>query len=159
MNKIEIVEVGEKSYPTNCYIIYDENKNAAIVDPGFEPDKIIERIKVLDLKVQKIIFTHCHADHICAVDKVKAFTKAEVYIHQDDLDGIDDTHKACFFHFPNETKPKLSSKDVSTLKDGDVINIRRYFLKGNTYSRPYKWMYMSIRRKYENNVYRGYTIS
>lgn len=129
MNKIEIIHVGEPSYPTNCYLIYDEMKKGIIIDPGFEASKIISKIKEKNVTVEKIIFTHCHADHICAVDDVKAYTGAKVYIHEEDLDGIDDTNKACFFHFPNENKPILSSKDVNVLKDNDVITVGDINLK------------------------------
>ncbi|MBR1884505.1 MAG: MBL fold metallo-hydrolase [Clostridia bacterium] len=126
MNKIEVIYVGDESYPTNCYIIYDEDKNGVLIDPGFEGEKIIEKIKELSVDVKKIVLTHCHIDHFSVVDMVKDYTKAEVMIHENDRGGIDDTNKACFFHFPDIVKPKLTSNDVTPLKDGDKITVRRY---------------------------------
>ena len=50
---------------TNSYIICDENtKEAMVIDPGGEPEKIIEVLDMLDANVKYIFITHCHADHI-----------------------------------------------------------------------------------------------
>ena len=58
--------------PTNCYIIADEvAKEAMIIDPAAEAEKIIEMIKILNVKVKYIYLTHCHADHIGATIKVQ----------------------------------------------------------------------------------------
>ena len=58
--------------PTNCYIVQDEiSKETMVIDPGAEPDKIIEMLDVLSAKVKYIYLTHCHGDHIGAVNDVK----------------------------------------------------------------------------------------
>ena len=54
--------------PTNCYIVEDEQtKEAMCVDPGGEPEKIIEMLDALGIDNLKYIYlTHCHGDHFGA---------------------------------------------------------------------------------------------
>ena len=57
---------------TNCYILADEiSKEAMVVDPGNEAEKIIDMIQVLGVNLKYIVLTHCHADHIMAVPEIK----------------------------------------------------------------------------------------
>ena len=66
---IEIIPVT--AFQQNCSLIWDENKNAAIIDPGGEADKVIKRIEALELNLQAILLTHGHLDHVGAAEKLK----------------------------------------------------------------------------------------
>ncbi len=71
----------------NCFIVADENSNEAIViDPGDEPDRILEVVKDNNLKVKYIVCTHAHFDHIGAVTEIKEETGAKIIIHKDELE-------------------------------------------------------------------------
>ena len=81
--KILQMEVGQLG--TNCYIIYSEQtQQAAVIDPGGSAEAIIAEINKASLKVDYIINTHGHADHITANDTVQQATGAKVLIHHDD---------------------------------------------------------------------------
>ena len=55
---------------TNCYIILEEtSKEAMVVDPGGEIEKIIEMLEALHANVKYIYLTHCHGDHIGGVTR------------------------------------------------------------------------------------------
>ncbi len=57
---------------TNCYIAADEKtKEAIIIDPGDEPEKIFTIINRQNFKPEFILLTHLHFDHIGALDEVK----------------------------------------------------------------------------------------
>ena len=57
---------------TNCYIVSDENtKKAFIVDPGGDADRIKQKVEELELKVEAILLTHGHFDHVMAVDTLR----------------------------------------------------------------------------------------
>lgn len=83
--KIETA-LGEE---TNCYIIVDENtKETMVIDPAGEYEKIEEMLKTLDAKVKYIVLTHCHGDHIGAVNQLKHNMGGRVLIHMLEEDGL-----------------------------------------------------------------------
>ncbi|MDH5202658.1 MAG: MBL fold metallo-hydrolase [Nitrospirota bacterium] len=70
---------------SNCYIIADEiTKETLVIDPGDEPDRILELINENGFKVKYIFCTHAHLDHIGAVIDIKEATGAKIVIHQDE---------------------------------------------------------------------------
>jgi len=76
---------------TNCYIVQDkESKETMVIDPGGEAKKIIEMLTILDAKVKYIYLTHCHGDHIGAVEEVRRNCGGTVLIHRYDAEGLTD---------------------------------------------------------------------
>jgi hydroxyacylglutathione hydrolase len=64
----------------NCFIArLDGSDRALIVDPGDEPERILEAVDGLGVTVDAILVTHCHFDHIGAVAPVAEATGAPVY--------------------------------------------------------------------------------
>ena len=53
---IEIIPVT--AFQQNCSLIWDDEKNAAIIDPGGDADKLIRRIDELELNLTAILLTH-----------------------------------------------------------------------------------------------------
>lgn len=89
------------------YIIADEaNKEAVVVDPSFNAEAIIQLTKKDGLKIEYIIDTHYHGDHVAGNKEVKASSGAKIVAH------------------------KLSrvEKDVE-VADGDTIKIGRMVIK------------------------------
>jgi len=79
-------EVGP--YSMNTYVIIDESTDtSAIIDPGGDPDIILDM--TAGTKVVKILLTHGHGDHVMALDDVKNSTGAPVYIHPADGEKFD----------------------------------------------------------------------
>lgn len=65
---------------TNCYFIYNEKKEALIIDPGGETDILLEVIDSLELKPLAVLITHAHYDHIGSLDDIREHFQIEVYI-------------------------------------------------------------------------------
>src|SRR5205807_9623122 len=65
----------------NCFIVRGQGAtNGLIVDPGDEADRILTAVDELGIqKVEAILVTHTHFDHIGAVAPVAQATKAPVY--------------------------------------------------------------------------------
>jgi hydroxyacylglutathione hydrolase len=85
--KIDTIIVGD--FFTNCYLV-SVGKNAILIDPGEEPDRILETIESNNVAVEKIIITHGHIDHIGAIPEIREATKAKVLIHRRDADMLTD---------------------------------------------------------------------
>lgn len=85
--KIKSIQVGELA--TNCYILIDEaEKKAAVIDPGAEADRILAELDKTDARVEYILLTHGHYDHIGAVARLhEALPQTKVYIHKADSRG------------------------------------------------------------------------
>ena len=65
-------------YQTNIYILSNDTE-AVVIDPGYEPDTILDALEGKELKA--ILLTHGHFDHVGAVKELVAETGCEVWIH------------------------------------------------------------------------------
>ncbi|HEY2159982.1 MAG TPA: MBL fold metallo-hydrolase [Solirubrobacteraceae bacterium] len=65
----------------NCFIVREQGSGrAVIVDPGEEPEKLLAAIESLGIeKLEAILITHTHFDHVGAVAPVAHATGAPVY--------------------------------------------------------------------------------
>ena len=54
-------------------------RRAVIVDPGDEPERLLQAIEQLGVQIEAILITHCHFDHIGAVAPLARATGAPVY--------------------------------------------------------------------------------
>ena len=76
--KIDTLMVGPVQ--TNCYIVYNEGaEEAIIIDPGAEPEKIKEALD--GKRATAVLLTHGHFDHTGALN---AFADVPIYIHPSD---------------------------------------------------------------------------
>lgn len=74
---VEIIPVT--SFQQNCSVIWDDEKNAAIVDPGGEAEKLIAFIEEKQLKLDKILLTHGHLDHVGSAAKLKKHFQVDIW--------------------------------------------------------------------------------
>lgn len=81
----EILPVG--LLQCNCSIIGDpETREALVVDPGDEPERILEALAKHALTVKAIVSTHAHIDHVGGLRKMQEVTGAPVLMHSDDME-------------------------------------------------------------------------
>lgn len=65
---------------TNCYIINKEgSKSCLVIDPGEDAEKIADYIRKKSLKLEGILLTHGHFDHITGVSKLVSLAGGKVY--------------------------------------------------------------------------------
>lgn len=82
---MEVIKKSLGQMGTNCYVVWDENTlEAAVIDPGFEDQRINDIINENKLKVKYILLTHGHFDHLGGVNQIKKLTGAKVLIHEND---------------------------------------------------------------------------
>ncbi len=78
--RIECLPLG--AYQTNCYLVWQEESDSlAVIDPGYSPEVILEKVKELGKTVEAVLLTHGHFDHVGGVRKIADRTGCKVYIH------------------------------------------------------------------------------
>ncbi len=69
----------------NTYVLYNEKKQAFIIDPGCyftaEEEKLLQFITENDLTPVKLINTHCHLDHVFGNKWVHKKFNLELHLH------------------------------------------------------------------------------
>ena len=65
------------------YIIIDEkSKLAAVVDPSWDLENVLNMLKINNLKLKYIINTHTHFDHVLGNEQLVTLTGAETIMHK-----------------------------------------------------------------------------
>lgn len=106
---------------TNCFIIAEENtREALVVDPGDESGRILDIIKEKEYKVNYIVCTHAHFDHVGAIPAIKNETGAKVVLHKNELEVYKQSGQfASLWGYEIETLP---SPDL-LVSEGDILTI------------------------------------
>lgn len=74
------------SYQTNCYMAWETGSDKSIViDPGYQPEYLLEQLRLLRKTPAAILLTHGHFDHVGGVKAIALETGCPVYIHEADL--------------------------------------------------------------------------
>lgn len=105
----------------NCYVLKDDASNhGLIIDPGDNGQEILAYIRDNGIKVDLIVNTHGHWDHIGAVDFLRDELKARLAIHADDASMLtaNKEEMAAYSIFAGGKRPA-----EILLKDGDNIEL------------------------------------
>ena len=77
---VESLTVGPLQ--VNCYIVADSSTGRGIIiDPGGDASRIIARVRELGVTPERIVNTHCHFDHLLAVDALKREFGIPFWVH------------------------------------------------------------------------------
>lgn len=88
--QVEHLSVGPVQ--TNCYLaINKETKEAIIIDPGDDADRIGMRLKQLEAKPVAILLTHGHFDHAGAAKTLATQYDILVYAHEKEAKTLEDS--------------------------------------------------------------------
>ena len=113
MFTIEQMTVG--AWKAECYALTNE-AGTIVLDPGAEPQRILRWLG--DKKVVGIILTHCHSDHIGAVNELVEAYGCWVACGAHDVDGVADVHRSGF----DEEGIDYTVDHVDrALEEGDVV--------------------------------------
>jgi glyoxylase-like metal-dependent hydrolase (beta-lactamase superfamily II) len=114
-------------FMTNSYVLgCEQSREAVVIDPGFEPDRLLAKAAQDDLKIVKILLTHGHVDHVSAVGGIKRATGAPIYIHEADREQYLAAPKlGMYFGLQTDEQPAPDH----TVAEGDEITFGEQTLK------------------------------
>ena len=83
---MEILHLNAGRLQTNCYVVWAQGSaTCAVIDPGDEAARILKAIEDRGLKVEAILLTHGHFDHVGAVKDIHKQTGCRVYMNIKEL--------------------------------------------------------------------------
>lgn len=110
-------------FAENTYLVYDESKEALIIDPGCyekqEKGELFDFISKNGLIPVKLLNTHCHIDHVLGNSFVKSTYDIPLWYHQEEAAIL----KAVSSYAPNYGFAQYQeSKADHYIREGEYIN-------------------------------------
>lgn len=126
MIKIEAFSLGPLE--TNAYLLTTEDgQRGIIIDPGMNPKSLIRRIE--DVKIEAILLTHAHFDHIGGVDAIRKDKGCPVYLHALEADWLTNPNKNGSLRWPELGGAIQSDPAEYDLDEGQVLKVLDIQLK------------------------------
>lgn len=98
----------------------DGADKALLIDPGDEPETLLNALEELGTTPEAILITHCHFDHVGAVKAMAEATGAPVYCPAGEVKILENIND--YVRFPG-FGPFESYSPEHTVKDGDVLDL------------------------------------
>ena len=108
---MKVIAMPVGSYQTNCYMVYNENSETCVlIDPGYQPEELLEQIRIKGKTLEAILLTHGHFDHVGGVKQIAQETGCKVYICPEEL--LIPPHFSAGEHYYTDT-----------YSEGDTLNL------------------------------------
>lgn len=112
-------------------IVFSDGDICVIIDPGCydrqEQETLVNFIEENKLKVEAVLLTHAHIDHVLGCAFLLDKYAVDFYIHQEDLFTLNAVpNYAHLYGFPGYTPPEIPNK---ILHGGEVLNFGKIELK------------------------------
>ena len=83
---LEVVAFETGPLQENAYLVIDRvSRDAAMVDPGEDGDRLIEAVEQANVRLRAIWLTHAHFDHVGAVRALRTRFDVPVFLHEKDV--------------------------------------------------------------------------
>lgn len=119
---IQIHTIESEPFAENSYVVWREGGTEAfVIDPGFEPDAILDFLTARGLALAAIVNTHGHVDHIAGnADLKRAFPDAPIVIGPADAAMLTDAMLNLSAPFG---MPVTSPPADQLVKEGDRLTV------------------------------------
>lgn len=84
MNDFQVISIPNGRWKQNCYLVIGRDRSALIIDPGSDPDAVVDALRHLDSKPSALVMTHAHYDHIGAATDLIERYQVPFYLHGSD---------------------------------------------------------------------------
>ena len=116
---MNIVTMPLGAYQTNCYLLWQDDQDTCIViDPGYEPERILRKTEQLGKRIEAILLTHGHFDHVGAVEEIVKATGCALWMSEGDWSQFRNPVTAYFYPLAN-----CDFTEVSFCEEGEHISV------------------------------------
>ena len=84
----EIKRIITEMVDENCYVVYKDGRGL-LVDPGDGFERIKKEIENLNVKIEAILLTHAHFDHIMSLQQCREYYNVPVYVAEEEKDWLE----------------------------------------------------------------------
>src|SRR3989338_6201571 len=126
---LSVLEVGDMNihcftvgpFLEHTYIVSDpESKEAIVIDPGGENEKILKYLKEKELHLKGIYSTHGHIDHVAGAYELHQLTQIPYRLNVKDKFLLDELPTiSAYFGFSDIKIPVIHS----TIEEGETIEL------------------------------------
>lgn len=110
---------------TNCYLVYDDSEaqegKCILIDPGAQPEGLIEHCRRMNRTPEAILLTHGHFDHIMAVPGLREQYGSELPVYALKQEAIILEHPE--YNLSASYGCSIALKGISYLEDGAKLEL------------------------------------
>lgn len=116
-------------FTENTYLYIDDHSKAGfLIDPGAEPELILNVIRENGWRIERILLTHGHFDHMGAAEFLSRQLHAPIYIYQEDAQYLADPYLNLSGNYENP----IIIPHYEEMYDGELIRLKEnpgFYLK------------------------------
>ena len=117
--EIRTLPVGQLD--TNCYIVWEADGQAVVIDPGAQAGRILDEADAAGVRVRAVLLTHVHFDHILAAREIMNATGAELLVPAGDEPALTSPARSLLAMFLPGCRYDLQADRL--LADGDTVTV------------------------------------
>ncbi len=119
---VQILTIESQPFAENSYLVWkDGSSEAFVIDPGFEPELILEALQDCKLSLVAIVCTHGHCDHIAGNAALKqAYPDAPIIIGEGDAAMLTDAMRNMGALFGLDV---VSPSADRVVKEGETLTV------------------------------------
>ncbi|HAS43506.1 MAG TPA: MBL fold hydrolase [Microscillaceae bacterium] len=119
---IHIQKFTFNPFQENTFVLFDNTKEAVVIDPGCnssaENKVLTDFIEEKELKVVKLLNTHCHIDHVFGNQFIKDKYGVQLHMHELDVPTLKAAKLAADMY---QIKPFIESEPDVFISEKDTI--------------------------------------
>jgi hydroxyacylglutathione hydrolase len=109
-----------RSSDSNAYIVVSDK--VCVIDPGIDPQRVLNQIRDYNIRIDVLINTHCHFDHVGANLGVLNSGSVKAVCHEFDAAALESGDGSLQLSGFFDSAPVKHAVD-RTLSDGDVVDL------------------------------------